>query len=485
MSGRTSSLRLKSEPPSRALGLLVAASAVMTITAIIYPLREVSPVVANGVLYLLAVLLVSTVWGLWLGLFTGIASALAFNFFHIPPTAHLRIADSRDWAALAVFLVAAVVASSISDLARSRANEAELRRREADLAADMARLLLGGPSVQEALGAVSGQLARALGLASAAIELREALDGKGRLALPLSYEGRRLGTMLVPDDLPVGTLDRLRERVQPALEALLAAALDRESLQSEVVEARALRRSDEMKTALLRTVSHDLRSPLTAIVATADALSSPAIKVSERKDLAAAVSAEAKRLADLVDKLLDLSRLQAGFAAPRQDWCSVEEIVRAAVEHAASDGATFTLSIDRDLPLIRADAIQLERAIANLLENAARYSGDNPVSVRARVVGPNLCIRIVDRGPGIPEQDLERIFEPFFRSRTQLKGHTGSGLGLAIVKGFVEANSGRVWAESHPSQATVFVIELPVDEHPAAPVGNATPTDASFARAPR
>jgi two-component system sensor histidine kinase KdpD len=168
------------------------------------------------------------------------------------------------------------------------------------------------------------------------------------------------------------------------------------------------------------------------------------------------------RLATLVDKLLDLSKLQAGGAEPRRDWVSIEEIVMAAREGMAGD---IRLTIDPDLPEIRADAAQLERAFANLLENAHRYSAGLPVHVHARRTGPRVVVRVVDQGPGIKPADLERIFEPFYRG-PQANGQqwTGSGLGLAIARGFVEANGGQISAESLPGQGTSFVVALPVSE---------------------
>jgi two-component system sensor histidine kinase KdpD len=259
--------------------------------------------------------------------------------------------------------------------------------------------------------------------------------------------------------------------VLPSLEALLAAALDREALQREVVETQALRRSDDIKTALLRAVSHDLRSPLTAIAAAGEALASSHLTPAEREELAAVVVGEASRLSNVVDKLLDLSRLQGGAAAPRAEWCSVDEVLRAAVEQ-TPHAPGYDVAIDPDLPLIRADAAQLERASANLLENAARHGGGHPVAVRARAVGPRVLVRIVDRGPGIAGPERERIFEPFHRGSTAADGHAGSGLGLAVVRGFVEANGGRVWAESLPGQGATFVVELPL------PVGATLPVEA-------
>jgi two-component system sensor histidine kinase KdpD len=385
-----------------------------------------------------------------------VASALAFNFFHIPPTGRFTISEGENWVALVVFFVAALVASTLAERARARTREAQERRQEADLAAEMARLLLRGSSLDEALPTVSQRLANA-------IELREVDGDERRVALRLG-----VGTLLVPAGTPAHVLERLQERIVPALEAILGAAIERDALQREVVETSALRRSDVLKTALLRSVSHDLRSPLTAILTAVGALESRSLSDEERAELVADIGSEAQRLSRLVDKLLDLSRLEARTAEPRVEWCSVEEVVQAAVDELALPPGTFSLSIDADLPLIRADAAQLERAFANLLENSARHAGGHPVSVRARAVGPRILVRIVDRGPGIPAAEKARIFEPFYRAPEELhNGHRGSGLGLAIVRGFVEANGGRVWVESLPGQGATFVVELPLEPVPA------------------
>jgi two-component system, OmpR family, sensor histidine kinase KdpD len=463
---RSSSLLLRDTRPSLLAGIAAGALAVAVTTLLIYPLRTVVPAVSTGVVYLLAVLLVSTWFGLWIGLGTAVASALAFNWFHIPPTHRFTIADTENWVALGVFLAAAVVVSTLAEVARARAVEAEQRRREADLSAELARLLLGGPDVAGALAHAADRLAHALDLPSVAIELGgDDASGEDPLQLPLRAGSRRFATLRLAATPPEATLERLHERVVPSLEALLAAALDREALQREVVETKALRRSDDIKTALLRAVSHDLRSPLTAIAAAGEALASPRLTLAEREELAAAVVGEASRLSELVDKLLDLSRLQGGAAAPRPEWCSVEEVLRAAMEHRPHP-AGYNVAIDPDLPLIRADAAQLERAFANLIENAARHGGEHPVAVRARAVGHRVLVRVVDRGPGIAGGERERIFEPFYRgpggSAQPEDGHTGSGLGLAVVRGFVEANGGRVWAESLPGQGATFVVELPL-----------------------
>jgi two-component system sensor histidine kinase KdpD len=455
--------------------VLAAVLAVGTTTLLIYPLRQVAPEVSAGAVYLLAVLLVAVYWGLAMGLLTSLLSGAAFNFFHIPPTGRLMIDDSAHWVALGVFLVAASVASAVADLARTRAAEAERRHEEADLAAGTARVLLGGATLADALPQAGRLIGSALGLKDVEIVLDPA-DAAMHGGVVLDLGSGREAMLVLGAGVDEAMRLRVSERVAPALEALLRAALDRDRLQAAVVETQALRRSDVLKTALLRAVSHDLRTPLTAIITAGHAVRSPALEGGEREELGLVVVEEAQRLSALVDKLLDLSKLQAGAAEARRDWCSLEEVVRTAAEDVGGGNpASFALSFDRDLPLVRADAAQLERVFVNLLENARRYSGGHPVKVRARVVGGRMNIRVIDRGPGMNATQLRRAFEPFYRDHSN-DAHPGAGLGLAIVKGFVEANGGRVHAESPPGHGTVFAIELPLAERPPAPAMTAEPS---------
>jgi two-component system, OmpR family, sensor histidine kinase KdpD len=467
-------------PPLRT-GLAVALGSVAAATGAIFALEQIAPVVSLSVVYLPAVLLVSTYWGVALGLATSLLSAAAFNFFHLPPTGKFTIADSRNWVALAAFMIVALVASTIAELARSRALEAERRRAEADLAAALARELLLGEDTGRALASTARRVAEALGLRSAAIEPGVAQADGRRAALALTGPGgEQIATLLVPRELPAGTDAHLRERVVPTLEALVAIALRRDAMQAEIVETEALRRSDDIKTALLRTVSHDLRSPLTAVVAAGHALGAGSLSDQERTELSAAVVEEGSRLAGMVDNLLALSRLQAGAATPRSDWVSIEDLVTAAGEGLRGEPIEVRLKVDPDVPDVLADAAQLERAFANLLENAGRYGGGRPVSVHARRAGSNVVVSIVDQGPGIEPAERDRIFEPFYRGRNEgMQPWTGSGLGLAIVKGFVQANGGTISVQSLPGQGTSFVISLPITEPRALGAGTGTATVSS------
>jgi two-component system, OmpR family, sensor histidine kinase KdpD len=462
---RVESVLLRAPRPSLLWGLAATAALAGVCTGLVYPLKLVAPVSSLGVVYLLGVVVVSAFWGLWLGVAMSVLSAAAFNFFHLPPVGTFTLADNRNWVALGVFLVAAVASSSVSDIVRSRAIEAERRRAEADLTAEMAQLLLARVGVVDSLALLGQRLAGVFELRWASVALGEVEGGRRREAIALDSGDGRVGTLVVPVGLPEGVLLRLRTRVVPALTAMLKVALEREQLVAEAVRTEGLRRSEAVKTAVLRAVSHDLRSPVTAMIAAAEAGRAPELTLPEREELSGLVIEEGTRLARLIDDLLDLSKLEAHAVAPRLAECSVEEVIDSALAVQPRDAA-FEVRIHPELPLVRADFVQVERVLANLLENATRYSGGEPVTIRARAVGGQAVIRVVDRGPGIPAADQERIFEPFYRSASEVgDAHPGSGLGLAIAKGFIETNGGRIWVESTPGRGSTFVIELPAVEN--------------------
>jgi two-component system sensor histidine kinase KdpD len=478
MSYRTlSPLLLRTARPSFALGVVVAIVGIALETLVIYPLAHVANVVSLGVVYLVAVVVVSTYWGMWLGVATALLSAAAFNFFHLPPVGRLTLSDHRNWVALAAFVVVAAASGFVADLARARAVEAEERRREADLATEMARLLLGGASLDDALAVVAQRIAAAIGAASAAVELRSVAGDERRAAFPLrrpsaaphgdaaDHAGEQIGTLLLPADVAAADRERISRRIVPPLQSVLAAALNRAQLEGDVVETAALRRSDEMKTAVLRSVSHDLRTPLTAIMTAASSLDPERPDAEHVAEAREVVLEAAERLAALVEKLLDLSRLQSGSVEQHLETYSLEEVLSEAAEHAAGADGRLRLSLD-ELPLLVGDAGQLERAFANLIENALRYGRGKPVLVRARVAGERVRVRITDQGAGIRPGEEERIFLPFYRSPGQPSRHQGSGLGLAIAKGFVEAGGGRISVESLPGQGTSFIVDLPLSTAP-------------------
>jgi len=385
-------------------------------TVVVAVLRPVAPDISLGALYVIVVMVAALLWGLAWAVAASIASLLTFNFFILPPVHTLALEDAENWAALVVYLVTAVVTSELASRLRRRAAEAERREREAALLADLAAGLLA----------------------------REDLDDvASRIEIGEDAAGRRLGE---------------------AVESLHAIARERERLEEEALEAEALRRNDLVKTAVIRSVSHDLRTPLATMHAAVDALGpeGPGLDADEQRELLATVRRELARLERYVENVLDLSRLEAGAATPSPALWTVDALTVQAL--AGLPGAErVELELGDHLPPVQIDAAQIERALANMLENALRFSpADSTVSVRAESRGAEVIVRIEDSGPGVPAADASAIFEPFRRSTRS----RGAGLGLAIARGFVEANGGRVWVESAPGGGASFALTLPAELEP-------------------
>jgi K+-sensing histidine kinase KdpD len=225
------------------------------------------------------------------------------------------------------------------------------------------------------------------------------------------------------------------------------------------LEAETLRRSDAVKTAVLRAVSHDLRSPLTAIAAASEVLEGGAERLTkaERAELVGSVRLETRRLVRLVGNLLDLSRLEAGAAAPTRELWTIDGLVARSLEAIGPDADRIEVSLPADSPLLHIDAGQIERVLVNLLENALKVSAD-PVELTTEVDNGMVVLRVLDHGPGLEPGAAERIFEPFERG---VGAGDGAGLGLAIAKGFAQANGGRVWAEPRNGRGAAFALALP------------------------
>jgi two-component system, OmpR family, sensor histidine kinase KdpD len=426
-----------------AVAALASAGAVALVTAGVAVAKPYVPVLSLGVLYVFAVLPVAVAWGLVYAVPVSVASMLAFNWFFLPPTHTFALRDSENWFALAVYLVTAVVVSDLAARARRRAAEAEQREREAALLARAADALLRGSDVAVELERLEAPLADVLGVVSARIEV--------------APEEPRCRVVFAPGGEPDPAV---RGRLLPALASLVAVAVDRDDLQREALEAEALRRSDAAKTAVLRAVSHDLRSPLTAIDAAASGLDNPTLSLrdEDRHALLATIREESARLRRLVENLLDLSRLEAGVAQPHPELWPPEDLVAQALDEVGPRSAAVAVELGEAVPPVRVDAVQIQRVLANLIENALKFSPTGKaVRVEVESIDGEVRLHVLDRGPGIPRAERERVFEPFRR----LDGASrGAGLGLAIARGFAEANGGRVWAEGDDAGAHL-VVALP------------------------
>jgi two-component system, OmpR family, sensor histidine kinase KdpD len=434
--------------------MAASAGAVAVASLAVYALRPVAPVVSLGVLYLFAVLPIAALFGLGFAVLVSVVSMLTFNWFFLPPRHTFNLSDSENWVALAVYLVTAVSVSVLAARARRRAAEAEQQRREAAFAAEVSALLLGQPSVERQLPAIAVLTADLLGVTHCWIELGPTREpDTDEQVRELETSGRHVGGVFfeaarAPDEALTG-------RVAGVLAALLATAIEREELS----------RSDATKTTVLRSVSHDLRSPLTAIGTASEMLADPRerLSASDRDELLASIREQARRLDRLVANLLDLSRLEAGAATPVAELWTVDELVGRALEAIGADGDRVNASLPEECPAVLVDAAQLERVLVNLVENALRYSSPaDSVEVRAVVDGGEVVVSVTDHGPGLAREELDSIFEPFWRGSGA--GERGSGLGLAIARGFASLNGGRLWVESAPGRGATFSLALPAVE---------------------
>jgi two-component system sensor histidine kinase KdpD len=450
-----------------AAGEVVLATAVAT--GCIAALQDTAPAVGLGVLYLLAVLVVAIRRGQLEALATAVLSMLTLNYLFITPRHQLTIAHSQDVIELGVLLIVAVVVGRLAATGRERAAEAERRavlgarrEREATLLAEAASAILAGTSVAAQLETLGGRLARAIGSSRARVALEPVPSPRpDEFAMPLRARTRTAWLYVSRD---TGWEQDDLERIAEPLGRLIDVAVERERLAERAAETEAARRADVARTAILHAISHDLRTPLTAITTAGSGLRSVGLSTNDRAELIDVIETEGARLAKLVEDLLDLSKIEADAVAPREDWCDLHDVVASAAGHLRSDHP-IEFRLAPDLPLVRADAAQLERVFSNLIENAIKFSQpEAPVQITAGMGSGRVTVRVIDQGRGIPTQLRSRVFEPFFRGRS--RGGAGSGLGLAICRGFVEANGGQIVVQSGVDRGTAFAVSFPVVPQP-------------------
>jgi len=439
-----------------------SAAAVVLVTAAIFLLRESVPVLSLGSLYVLAVLPVAILWGRFWAVLVAIASMLAFNFFFLEPVHTFRLSDRSNWLALAVYLATAIAVSELAARARQRAAEAEQREQEEALLGELSVALLQGESLVDELPRIGSATGSVLGVEGGSIQLGDEA-GPG---FELLAGTRLIGRLTLPDG---GRPNRSAvRRFLPALASLLAVGLDREELERQALAAEGLRTSDAVKTAILRAVSHDLRSPLTAIRVAAESLTSSSLQLSaeDRRRQLETLRVETRRLDRLVTNLLDFSRLEAGAARQRTELVAVDELIGQALSGVDADPVPVEVKLPREIPFVEVDSAQVERALVNLLANAQRFAPmGTPVTVTVSAGDEEVILRIANNGPAIQPHDLDQVFEPFVRLAGD-DDREGSGLGLAIARSFAEANGGRVWAESPPVGGAAFGLAFPLAHVP-------------------
>ncbi|MGY4981009.1 ATP-binding protein [Streptomyces sp. 900105755] len=423
---------------------------------------------ANDMLLFLTLTVAAALLG---GLFPALASAafgsLLLNYFYTPPLHRLTIADPKNIVAIVIFFGVALSVASVVDLAARRTHQAARLRAESEILSFLAgNVLRGETSLEELLERVR----ETFGMESAAL-LERASDVEpwscaGRAGFGPALERPEDGDV----DMPIGdhmalaltgrVLPAEDRRVLAAFAAQAVVVLDRRRLQEEAEQARTLAEGNRIRTALLAAVSHDLRTPLAGIKAAVTSLRSDDVDWSEedRAELLAGIEEGADRLDHLVGNLLDMSRLQTGTVTPIVHETDLDEVVPMALV-GVPDGSV-DLDVPETLPMVEADAGLLERSVANLVENAVKYSPpDRPVVVSASAIADRVEVRIVDRGTGVPDEAKERIFEPFQRYGDAPRG-AGVGLGLAVARGFAEAMGGTLNAEDTPGGGLTMVLSL-------------------------
>ncbi len=444
-----------------AAGFLLAAVGLPLLTWALSNLRDHMGLPSVLLLFLLLVTCVSAVGGIWPALAAAVVGFLLVNWYFTPPLHTFTIGEGENILALIVFVAVAGLVSAFVALAARRAAEGARARAAAEALAPLA-----GASSVEAL--LEG-LRRALGFDGAGILHRDGAGWRPEAASGAAPTTPGEATATVDVDanhvLVLAGASPPADDDRPILEAYareVAASLHIEELEAEASTAGSLAAANELRTALLSAVSHDLRTPLAAIKASVTSLLQEDVDWTEeaQHEFLATIHEETDRLDALVGNLLDMSRLQTGAVELDPLAISLDEVLPAVVRGLGDRGADVILDLPEDVPPVIADAGLLERALANIVANAAAYSpADDPPRIVAGAVDGGVDVRVVDRGPGVPAAERDRMFVPFQRLGDS-NPREGVGLGLAVAKGFVEAMKGSIELEDTPGGGLTVIVRL-------------------------
>jgi two-component system sensor histidine kinase KdpD len=446
-----------------------ASLAIGLTTALLYLWRSSLGTPLMALLYLLPVGLSTAFWGLGPGVLTAVWAFLAFNYFFIEPNFTLVVHRTEDTLVLLVFLVVAVVISQLVGRAQAGLAAARARELEATRLYELSTALAGLLDVQ----AIGRTLCEQVRSTFQADRVELARTGNGPFPAPEvslppeTMPEPRAATLIAVLQTARGQLGEIRlwrdsapisnseDRLLRTFASQGALALERAWLAEAEQRAHVLEESDRLKSAILSSVSHELRTPLATIKAAATSLRSGEVawESAARAVLLGAIDDESDHLNRLVGNLLDMSRIEAGALRPSRQWNLLREIVGGVVERMRPLTGHHQLELDmpEDLPLVPVDYVQIEQVFTNLISNCLKYAPPHTqIRVSARPTGDgSLQVQVSNQGPPVPEQDLARIFDKFYRI-TAADRVTGTGLGLSICKGIVEAHGGRIWAENLP-----------------------------------
>jgi two-component system, OmpR family, sensor histidine kinase KdpD len=442
--------------------------------------------------FLLAILAVSAVWGMAVSVFMSVAAMLAFNYFFLPPVGKLTIADPQNWVALFAFLVTSITGSQLSSRIRQEADEAHQRRREVERLYRFSRQLLGEGNVIQLMNAIPDYIVESFeaGAAELFLPQKEKFYRSGFGAAHLDEE--RMKTTFLKDEVvldtehseyflpvrlgvrPIGSLGisgaQLSRQSVEAISTLVAIAIERARAVEQLGQTEAERQGERLKSALLDSITHDFRTPLTSMkAAVTSLLSSPESGAPERQELLTIINEECDRLNHLVAEAAEMAKLEAGELELALAPTEIDDIVKAAMAHCkgALAGRCVEVRIAPNLPPVRADRERAKEALVQLIDNANIYSPkDQPITITAEVNGDSVTTSVADRGPGIDDFEQTMIFDKFYRGKDQRYLVRGTGMGLPIAKALISAQQGTMSVTSQLGHGSVFSFTLPVDRGP-------------------
>jgi two-component system, OmpR family, sensor histidine kinase KdpD len=436
--------------------------------------------------FLVSVLIVSALWGLRYALFTAFVAAAAFNYYFLPPTGTFTIADTQNWVALFALLTTAVIASELSDRARRQADEAVGRRRELERLYSFSQQLLTADNVLQLLNAVPSHVVESFGVSAAAVYVPDkgniyrsgievpdlnvdqlkSIIARGEpmvdSARNLSYTPLKMGVRTVG---AIGVAGNLSRQTLAAMGSLIAIAVERANAVETLSRSEAAREGERLRSAILDSVTHEFRTPLTSIKASITSLlSTTGLSPDDRHELMTVINEETDRLNRLVGEAAEVAQLESHEFQLDLQSCRVLDLAQAAVNDVKQTLGRHPVEVMVPEHLTaRLDADRIKEVLVQLLENAAKYSpAESPIRITAESKGANIEISVADQGAGIDDMEQVLIFDKFYRGKNQRYRVQGTGMGLAIARAIVEAHGGKIGVTSQLGCGSVFYFLLPV-----------------------
>jgi two-component system, OmpR family, sensor histidine kinase KdpD len=468
-----------------------AAVSLIAVAGIVFLYRHVLHVNQTTVAltFLLAILAVSAVWGMAVSVFMSILAMLSFNYFFLPPVGTFTIADPQNWVALLAFLITSITGSQLSSRIRKEADEAHRRRREVERLYRFSRQLLGEGNVIQLMNAIPDYIVESFeaGAAELFLPQKDKFYRSGFGAAHLDEE--KMKTAFLNDEMtldsehnqyfipvrlgvrPIASLGvsgaQLSRQSVEAVGTLVAIAIERARAVEQLGQTEAERQGERLKSALLDSITHDFRTPLTSMkAAVTSLLTSPSSDSTQSRELLTIIDEECDRLNHLVEEAGEMAKLEAGEVTLDLAPTPVNEIIEAALAHCRSAlaGRGVDVRMAPDLPLVRADLERAKEALVQLIDNANLYSPkDQPITITAELTGDTVTTSVADRGPGIDDFEQTMIFDKFYRGKDQRYLVRGTGMGLPIAKAIVAAQQGNISVTSQLGHGSVFSFTLPVD----------------------